>query len=74
MASQQSPEFLSVLSAPARRALENAGIKTLKALSQRSEREILQLHGMGPSSMPKLRKALASEGLEFKRTSKKSLR
>lgn len=58
--------FLASLSAPARRALENAGIKTLSDLSKKSESEILQLHGMGPGSIPKLRKALQSEGLSFK--------
>ena len=59
--------FLGVLSAPARRALENAGIQTLKQLSKFSEAEILKLHGMGPSSMPKLRNALKNEGLSFKK-------
>jgi DNA-directed RNA polymerase alpha subunit len=58
--------FLSILGAPARRALENKGIKTLKQLSQHSEREILALHGMGKSSIPKLLDALKSEGLKFK--------
>jgi hypothetical protein len=55
-----------MLAAPARRALENAGIKSLVQLSKRSEAEILKLHGMGPSSIPKLRKALQAEGLSFK--------
>ena len=44
--------FLSLLSAPARRALENNRIKTLKQLSQFSEKEILKFHGMGPGSIP----------------------
>lgn len=59
-------DFLSVLSAPARRALENNGITSLKKLSEYSEKEILKFHGMGPASMPKLRAALAEEGLSFK--------
>ncbi|MCZ1265917.1 RNA polymerase alpha subunit C-terminal domain-containing protein [Paenibacillus tundrae] len=58
--------FLSLLSAPARRALENQGITTLQLLSQYSEKEILKLHGIGPSAMPKLRQALEEEGLSFK--------
>jgi predicted RecB family nuclease len=58
--------FLALLSAPARRALENNGITTLKQLSTYSEKEILQLHGMGPASLPKLRTALQNEGLSFK--------
>ncbi|WP_276374189.1 RNA polymerase alpha subunit C-terminal domain-containing protein [Chryseolinea sp. H1M3-3] len=57
--------FLSILGAPARRALEGAGIVTLHQLAKKRESEILQLHGMGPSSIPKLRKALASQGLSF---------
>ncbi|HEY5749399.1 MAG TPA: hypothetical protein VIU12_25200 [Chryseolinea sp.] len=59
--------FLALLAAPARRALENAGISTLQQLSSRSEREILMLHGMGPGSLPKLRTALAAEGLSFRK-------
>lgn len=59
--------FLSVLAAPARRALENNGISTLKQLSAFSEAAILALHGMGPASLPKLRQALAAEGLYFKK-------
>ena len=58
--------FLSLLGAPARRALENNGIKTLKKLSKFSEKEILKLHGMGPGSIPKLRNALKAERLNFK--------
>ena len=59
--------FLSLLSAPARRALENNTIKTLTHLSKLSEKEILAFHGMGPGSIPKLRKALEAEGLSFRK-------
>lgn len=58
--------FLSLLSAPARRALEHNGISSLQKLSKYSEKEILQFHGMGPASLPKLRTALQEEGLSFK--------
>ncbi|PFO06712.1 hypothetical protein COJ85_07385 [Bacillus sp. AFS076308] len=58
--------FLSLLSAPARRALENNGITTIQQLSNHSENEILQFHGMGPSSIPKLRTALEMSGLSFR--------
>jgi len=58
--------FLSQLSAPARRALESKGIKTLKQLSIFSEKEILALHGMGKSTIPKLKAALKEKGLSFK--------
>lgn len=55
-----------MLSAPARRALEGAGIKTLAQLSRRTEGELLALHGFGPSSLPKLRAVLAERGLSFR--------
>lgn len=58
--------FLALLSAPARRALENEGIATLQQLAEYTEKEILKLHGIGPSAMPKLRNALEEEGLSFK--------
>lgn len=58
--------FLSLLVAPARRALESNRIRTLQKLSNYSEDEILQFHGMGPSSLPKLKEALETKGLSFK--------
>ena len=58
--------FLAALSAPARRAQESIGATTLTELARYSEREILQLHGMGPRSMPTLRQELLSEGLTFR--------
>ena len=66
---QLKPEngFLSILSNPARRALENNNIKTLKQLSKFTQKEILALHGMGPASIPKLTEALNSEGMDFKK-------
>ena len=72
-AAENKPEsgFLSLLGAPARGALEHAGISTLTKLSQYSEREILKLHGMGPKSMPTLRQALSEAGLAFAETVKK---
>jgi hypothetical protein len=60
--------FLSSLSAPARRALENEKITTLKKLASYSEDEILRLHGMGPSSIPKLREALMEENMSFRKS------
>jgi predicted RecB family nuclease len=59
--------FLSLLSAPARRALENHGITSLEKLSELSEDELLSLHGMGKASLPKLRAALKESSLSFKK-------
>lgn len=72
-AAENKPEcgFLSLLSAPARAALEHAGISTLTKLSQYSEREILELHGMGPKSLPILRQTLSEAGLAFAEPVKK---
>lgn len=61
--------FLSLLSAPARRALENENINSLKELSRRTEKEVLALHGFGPSSLPPLREALEGAGLSFRNVS-----
>lgn len=57
--------FLSLLSAPARRALENADITTLEKLSEFSEKDILKLHGIGKTAIPKLQEALKAENLTF---------
>jgi len=59
--------FLKTLAAPARRALEREGLTTVTALSTRREADILALHGIGPSSLPALRAALHTKGLDFKR-------
>lgn len=50
--------WLAKLSAPARRALGNAGIQTIRQPASFSEKEILALHGMGPSSLPHLQAAM----------------
>lgn len=58
--------MLALLSAPARRAFENAGVKDAKALSKFTEAEILKLHGVGKTSLPILRNYLGQHGLTFK--------
>ncbi|HLY71221.1 MAG TPA: hypothetical protein VKR53_15915 [Puia sp.] len=64
---KQQADFLSLLAAPARRALENKGIRTLEQLSGYTEAEIKALHGIGKSAIPKLSDALATKGLSFKK-------
>jgi predicted RecB family nuclease len=59
--------FLSLLGTPARRALQNKGITTLRRLASHSEKEILQMHGIGPSSLPTLKTVLKQAGLSFKK-------
>lgn len=65
---EKKPEngFMAALAAPARRALENNGIDNLQKLSDLSEKQVLKFHGMGKSSIPKLRLALNKKGLKFK--------
>jgi predicted RecB family nuclease len=60
--------FLSELAAPARRALQGAGVTTLALLAKRTEDEIGELHGMGPSAMIKLRASLQKAGLQWRKT------
>lgn len=66
---ENKPEtgFLALLSAPARRALHHAKIDTLTLLADKTEKEVLALHGIGPAAMPILRKALKAAGLSFRK-------
>lgn len=57
--------FLARLAAPARRALEGAGLTTLAKIARKTEEEILALHGMGPNAVAKLRESLAAAGLKW---------
>jgi predicted RecB family nuclease len=59
--------FLSTLGAPARRALESKGIMTVEKLAGYSQAEILNLHGIGASTIPKLQEALARKKLNFRK-------
>lgn len=59
--------FSSGLTAPARRALENAGISTISQLAAYTQFELLKLHGLGPSSIPKLKTLLNSRNLDFRK-------
>ena len=57
---------LPKLSQPARRALATVGVTQLEHLTSHIEREIKNLHGMGPSGMKQLHQALKEKGLSFK--------
>jgi hypothetical protein len=61
----QSSVF-ETLTAPARRALEHHDIHRPEDLCAYREKEILSWHGMGPSSIPKLKAILQKAGLHFK--------
>ena len=53
-------------SAPAQRALESVGITTLKQLTDVTEAELAQLHGVGSKALGILREALKEQGLAFR--------
>ncbi|WAC13593.1 RNA polymerase alpha subunit C-terminal domain-containing protein [Dyadobacter pollutisoli] len=57
--------FLALLSAPARRAMENNGILTVFQLSKWTQKDVMKLHGIGPASLPVFKKALDEQGLGF---------
>jgi len=67
---KQTGNNLPKTSAPAQRALQSAGITTLKQLTKVSEAEVLQLHGIGQNALGKLREALKANGLSFRETNK----
>ena len=69
-ARRPSDGFMAGLAAPARRALEGAGLTTLAKLARKSESQVAALHGMGPNALAKLRASLRKSGLGF---SKKGL-
>lgn len=66
---ENKPEFgfLSKLGSPARNALVHEGIDTLQKLSNYTEKEILNMHGIGPASLPIMRSLLKEAGLSFKK-------
>ena len=55
----------SKLAKPAQRALAGADIITIEQLAKWSEKELMNLHGMGPKAMGQLREALNEKGLSF---------
>jgi hypothetical protein len=64
---QSQGDFPEKISAPALRALLSANIKSLSQLTKFTETQLLALHGMGPTTIVKLRVALKSKGLAFKK-------
>jgi hypothetical protein len=56
---------LPKLSAPATRALQNAGLATLRQVADVPREELAQLHGVGPRALRIIEEALAEHGLEL---------
>ncbi len=63
---QPKEGFLSLLNAPAIRALKSEGITTLNKLSKFKEKEILNLHGVGKTSISILKEELKKNKLTFR--------
>src|SRR5690554_5528526 len=61
--------FLALLSSPARNALLHHGIDTIKKLATYTEREILDLDGIGKASLPALENRLKIKGCLLKKVS-----
>lgn len=53
------------LAAPARRALASKEIEHLDDLAKFTEAEVLDLHGMGPHAMKKLKEAMVEAKVSF---------
>lgn len=60
-------EGLPSIGAPAMRALDHAGISTLKQVSKHTKNELLSMHGVGPKAIDILQKELKKKGLSFKK-------
>lgn len=58
-------DFPARLGKPALRALANVGISKLEQISELSEAELKQLHGIGPNAVELLRNVLEMNGLKF---------
>lgn len=56
------------LSQPALRALASIHVVHLEDLSKWTEKQLLALHGFGPSGMKALKVAMAEAGVEFKKS------
>ncbi len=61
------PEALpKAIGKPATRALLAAGVKDLKDVASRTEKELLELHGVGPRAIRILREVLSDRGIALK--------
>lgn len=65
-----NPEFPK-LSRPAHRALERAGILKLRDLGKWTEKDLLALHGIGPTAIPPLKAAMKRAKVIFKKSEAK---
>lgn len=65
-ATHPNAEAFPPIGGPALRALARAGIRSLAGLAQWKERDLLDLHGMGPKRVRMLKRALGGQGRHFR--------
>lgn len=65
MVDKENSGFPREIGNPATRALDHAGYRELRELTDLSEKELLAMHGVGPKAVRILREALAEHGLAF---------
>lgn len=58
--------FPKGVSGPALRALDGAGVRSLRDLTRWTEAELGRLHGMGPKALDLLKAAMDDEKLTFR--------
>jgi hypothetical protein len=58
------------VASPAVRALASIGVTRLDQLTKVTEAELIELHGMGPTALDALRKALSARGKSFRKDPK----
>ena len=61
----QPESELPKLASPAQRALAASGIQRLEQLTEFSEEQLKQLHGIGPNALKQLHQAMRARGLSF---------
>ena len=62
--------FPNGMSQPSLRALYAAGIRTLKQLSTITEKQLAELHGMGPKGVRILKAAMEAANIQFRSAQK----
>lgn len=67
MTTEPESDLPEDLAEPARQALTEAGYTSLEDLSHATEADVLGLHGMGPTALARLRRALKETGRSFAR-------
>ncbi|MBL4678331.1 MAG: hypothetical protein JKY70_19335 [Mucilaginibacter sp.] len=67
--SKSEIHLIPKISAPASRALEGAGLHTLNDLAGITQKQFMQLHGMGKYGLRIVLEAMNKVGLQFKDSS-----